>query len=228
MNHIRNIRKSAYHVSRGMVRLLPFFLWGFLFFTSCSESSDEKEEFADWENFNRKKWNSIYAQAQERVSAGDASWKIFRSWNYEDTHSAENTSNIVVHVLKEGTGSGCPLYTDTVLVHYKGRLMESPSYPKGFEFDSSMGSSTSAETAAPAKFAVSLLTDGFATALQNMHIGDEWEVYVPWTLGYGSVAKKTIPAYSVLVFTIKLEAYYRVGQPVPDFKAKRWSFLQEE
>lgn len=211
-----------------MVRFLPFCLLAFLFFTSCSESSDEIEEFADWENFNQKKWNSIYAQAQERVSAGDASWKIIRSWNYEEGHPAENTSNIVVHVLDEGTGSGSPLFTDSVLVHYKGRLMESPSYPEGFEFDSSMGSSTSTETAAPAKFVVSMLTDGFATALQHMHIGDVWEVYIPWTLGYGTVATTKIPAYSVLVFIIKLEAYYHAGQSVPDFKAKAWQFLPEE
>ncbi|MGI6242717.1 MAG: FKBP-type peptidyl-prolyl cis-trans isomerase [Prevotella sp.] len=222
------MNKSAFDILKGMVRLLPFYLLPFMLFTSCSESSDEVEEFADWENFNQKKWNSIFSQAQERVSAGDTSWKIIRSWNYEDAHPAENTSNIVVHVLNEGTGTGCPLYTDSVLVHYTGRLMESPSYPDGYQFDSSMGSSTSTETAVPAQFLVSSLTDGFATAVQNMHIGDEWEVYIPWTLGYGSVGTTMIPAYSVLVFTIKLQAYYRAGEPVPDFKAKAGYFQQEE
>jgi FKBP-type peptidyl-prolyl cis-trans isomerase FklB len=221
MNHIRSMKKSYFNILKGLVYFLPFYLFTFLFLSSCSESSDEVEEFPDWENVNLKRWNSIYAQAKERIAAGDTSWKIIKNWSYEDSIHAENTSYIVVHVLNEGTGSGCPLYTDSVRVHYRGRLTESASYPNGYEFDSSMGSSTSYETAAPAQFLVSKLTDGFATALQHMHIGDEWEVYIPWTLGYGTVATSKIPAYSVLVFTIKLDSYYRAGQEVPDFKAKK-------
>ena len=68
--------------------------------------------------------------------------------------------------------------------------------------------------------AVSKLTDGFATALQHMHIGDKWDVYVPWTLAYGTKDYKTIPAYSVLKFEITLLAYARAGAPLPRFRAR--------
>lgn len=221
MNYICSMKKSSINILKGMVVFLPFCLFTFLLFSSCSESSDEVEEFADWQNTNIKRWNSIYAQAKESVARGDTNWKIYKNWSYEDSVHADNTSYIVVHVLNEGSGMGCPLYTDSVRVHYRGRLTASASYPNGYEFDSSMSSSTATyETAAPAQFHVSKLTDGFATALQHMHIGDEWEVYVPWTLGYGTKANSSIPAYSVLVFTIKLVSYYSAGQSVPDFKAK--------
>ena len=42
-----------------------------------------------------------------------------------------------------------------------------------------------------------------------MHIGDTWRIYVPAALGYGSVTKTGIPAYSTLVFDITLNSFYR-------------------
>ncbi len=215
------IKKSMIRkLVKGVLVFLPFYLFTFLLFTSCSESSDEVDEFPDWQATNATKWNSIYAQATERIAAGDTSWKIIKSWNLEDSLHSDNTSYIVVHVIKAGTGSGSPLYTDYVRVNYKGTLLPSTSYPNGYEFDSSWHKSTSDSTAAPAQFLVSGLTDGFATAVQHMHIGDEWVIYVPWTLGYGATASGSIPAYSVLTFDLELVSYYRGGSTVPDFSAK--------
>ena len=63
-------------------------------------------------------------------------------------------------------------------------------------------------------------TRGIRTALQYMHEGDRWEVWVPYTLGFGEDEAKifryllpsnyvtTIPAYSTLVFEIEV---VRVG-----------------
>lgn len=48
------------------------------------------------------------------------------------------------------------------------------------------------------------IIDGFSTALQHMEVGDKWEVWIPWQLGYGSSASGTIPAYTTLVFEIEL------------------------
>ena len=199
--------------------LLPFLFLAALFISSCSDSTDEVEEYPNWQSTNVAYWNETYASATQKIAAGDTSWKIYKSWNYEDTLHSENTSYIVVHVLNEGTGSGSPLYTDSVRVHYRGRLLPSTSYPNGYEFDSSWKNATSEDTAIPAQFLVSSLTDGFATALQHMKIGDEWEVYVPWTLAYGTSGTTAIPGYSVLIFTIKLVAYYRAGTEVPDTRA---------
>ncbi len=224
---IRNTDNSS---PRGvaLLRLLPLLLLALVGLASCSEESDDVEEFPNWEETNTTEWNTIYSTATQRIAAGDSSWKIFKSWSIEDTLETENTYYIVVHVNEEGTGSGCPLYTDSVRCHYKGHLLPSTSYPDGYEFDSSWGSATSTETAAPAQFVVSDLVDGFATALQNMHIGDDWEVYVPWPLGYGTTGSSSIPGYSVLIFDIQLVSYYRAGQDVPDFKAKEGNIVWPE
>jgi FKBP-type peptidyl-prolyl cis-trans isomerase len=45
---------------------------------------------------------------------------------------------------------------------------------------------------------------GFSIALQNMVIGDKWEVWIPWSLGYGSAGYSSIPGFSTLVFQIEL------------------------
>ena len=227
MKHHDNItlQSAAANARRALRRalaLLPLALMALaLGLASCSEATDETEEYPDWRNTNTAYWNNLYTQAQQRIAAGDTTWKIYKSWSIPDTLRTDNTYSIIVHVLKEGTGSGSPLYTDSVRVHYKGRLLPSASYPNGREFDSSWNKATSTATAAPAQFAVAGLYDGFATALQRMHIGDEWEVYMAWPLGAGTKGNAAIPAYSVLTFDINLVAYFRAGTPVPNFHAKR-------
>lgn len=203
-----------------ITRLFPIMLFSLALFTACSESSNDIVEFPDWQNNNLKQWNSIYAQANERIAAGDQTWKVFKTWNIEDTLHSENTSYIVVHVNTNGEGVGSPLYTDSVLVHYKGKLLPSTSYSEGYQFDSSWGSATTTTTAAPMKMLVSSLTDGFATALQHMNIGDDWDVYVPWTLAYGETVHNGIPAYSILIFNIQLVNYVGAGHSLPAVKAK--------
>ncbi len=227
MSRIQNIITSSAARIRSWAVVSTLTCASLLLFASCAENADKEDEFPHWQETNLKEWNSVYARAKECAAAGDPAWKVIRSWNYEETQHDDNTQYIVAHVLKEGTGSGCPLYTDSVRVHYAGRLLPSASYPKGYEFDSSWKHASSMDMAVPAKFAVSALKEGFATALQHMHVGDEWEVYMPWTLAYGGEGSGAIPAYSMLIFNIKLVSYYRPGAPVPDFKAKRGWLVEQ-
>ena len=41
-------------------------------------------------------------------------------------------------------------------------------------------------------------------ALQQMRVGDKWEIYIPSELGYGSFSQPGIPANSTLIFEIEL------------------------
>ena len=136
-----------------------------------------------------------------------------------ETAATKAEDHILVHVVNEGVGSGCPLYTDTVRVHYRGRLIPSPSYAEGLVFDQSWSGDYNLALMTPVKFGVAALTSGFSTAVMNMHIGDRWEVYIPYALGYGSAKSGSIPAYSALVFDITMMAYYHPGAPVPAWKA---------
>ena len=53
-----------------------------------------------------------------------------------------------------------------------------------------------------------MLVDGFATALQHMRRGDHWMVYIPYQLGYGSQSQTGVPAYSTLIFDLRLVDFW--------------------
>lgn len=176
-------------------------------FVACSEENDTVEEFANWQETNEKYFNSLYSEASQRIAAGDKSWKILRKWSLQDSIHANTDNYVIAHVLEQGQGESSPLFTDSVAVIYSGRLLPSTSYPTGYVFDKSFVGDFRPETALARGFRVSGLTDGFATALQNMHCGDRWEIYVPAALGYGASGSSSagIPGHSVLIFDMMLK-----------------------
>lgn len=186
--------------------------------SSCSETDDSNHEFSNWEQRNKEYFDNIYAAAQSNTSR----YKIYRKWSLEESKATSASDHIVVEPIVNGTGSGCPLFTDSVKVHYEGRLIPSETYTGGYVFDKSWSGEYNLETMTPSTFAVSGVIDGFTTALMKMHIGDRWRVYIPQELGYGSTAQSSggIPAYSTLIFDITLVAYGRVGTVIPTPQAK--------
>lgn len=219
------MRKNHLH---SLLWILAFLLLP-VAFTSCSESDSDEEEFANWQSRNDTYFDNVYRQAQQAIAGGDTSWKILRSWSLDSTRKA--TDCIVVRVVKNGSGSGCPLYTDSVLADYQGRLIPSATYRDGYVFGQSWyGDEYVQASARPAHLSVSGVVDGFTTALQNMHIGDNWVVYIPYQLGYYATAQSngSIPAYSTLIFDIHLRGYYRAGTAMPDNKAKQGVWVVED
>ena len=206
-------------MGRKAMFFMAFCLSSFIFLLgSCSESDNTVEEFPDWKNTNVNYWDKLYAETQANVTAGDASWKAFKSYSIEDSLQSPNTDYIIVNVLTAGKGSGCPIYSDSVRVRYTGQLLPSTSYPQGYVFDTTNKNGATDATAGVVDMKISDLTAGFATALQRMHIGDQWDVYIPWTLAYGESGSSSIPGYSVLKFKIQLLAYARAGASLPPFK----------
>lgn len=189
--------------------------------TACSENDDELQEYPDWEKRNVAYFDSIYNVAIENR---DGMWDTIRCWSLNQyTPTLSRTSYIVVHKEEVGTGSGCPLYTDSVIVHNQGKLLPSTSYPTGYAVEKSYEGdfdNYNPQTARPKKWAVGGLIDGYTTALMHMHIGDHWRVYMPWTLAYGTTDYNGIPGYSVMLWDIKLLGYYHPGAEVPGLNAK--------
>jgi len=196
--------------------------------TACSESEDEEEEFANWQEKNETYFTNIYNTAKANIAAGDTSWKIIRKWSLNESTATNNYDHIVVHVLTEGTGSGCPLFTDTVKISYAGRLIPSKTYTDGYVFDKTYYGSYSDATTSQLTLGVNgtdtyktssgttskttaSTIDGMTMALMEMHIGDRWEVYIPYQLGYGTSASSSIPAYSTLIFDMTLFSYWHAG-----------------
>ena len=96
-------------------------------------------------------------------------------------------------VVRQGPATGpSPRPQDLVKVHYEGKLLD------GTVFDSSY------ERGQPAVFPLKGLVPAWITALQMMHPGDEWTLWVPSELGYGAEDKGAVPPNSVMVFRIEL------------------------
>lgn len=179
-------------------------------------SCQEKEEEGEYDNWQTR--NEAYVDSIARVARANADgrWTVLKVFTRGDSldDSGENRYYVYVHKLADGTGTQSPLYNDSVRVHYSGRLVPSTSYPQGYNFGKSYnGLELNEATDVPTLLAVNQNVTGFATALMNMVVGDDWLVVVPWQLGYGSSANTTgsIPAYSTLIFEMRLARIYRYG-----------------
>lgn len=100
--------------------------------------------------------------------------------------------DIYYKVLKTGTGTITPNVRSIVTVHYKGSLID------GRVFDNSY------ERSCPEAFRLCDVIEGWQLALQRMHAGDKWIIYIPYNMGYGTRPSGPIPAYSTLIFEVEL------------------------
>ena len=100
-------------------------------------------------------------------------------------------SGLQYKVIRMGEGEK-PIASDTVLVHYEGRLTD------GTVFDSSY------ERGQPAVFPLAQVVPGFSEGIQLMPKGSKFRFLIPAQLGYGDQAVGPIPAGSTLDFDIEL------------------------
>lgn len=183
---------------------------------SCSEEDDTVEEFPNWQARNDAFFNSLTDSVMNLLELNPArtDWKRIKSWSKSDSIEGSNSDYIIVNVIEEGdAASATPLYTDTVTVHYLGRLLPSVSYHYGYVFDQSYYGNYYDDVSKPLQMAIgnsggNMLVDGFATALQHMRRGDHWMVYIPYQLGYGSQSQTGVPAYSTLIFDLRLVDFW--------------------
>ena len=118
--------------------------------------------------------------------------KAFLEENAKDPDVITTESGLQYKIITTGDGKQ-PKATDTVTTHYKGTLID------GREFDSSYTRDQ------PASFPVSGVIKGWTEALQLMHVGDKWQLFVPSDLAYGpNKRSELIEANSTLIFEIEL------------------------
>ena len=103
---------------------------------------------------------------------------------------------IYYKVLKQGDPAGAqPGKRSIVTVHYTGWTIN------GKKFDSSRGGTPIAMRLSDL---ISDLIDGWIIAMQKMHVGDQWELYIPAEMGYGKWSQPGIPGGSTLIFEVEL------------------------
>lgn len=107
-----------------------------------------------------------------------------------DVH--EITSGVYYRVLASGEDcSRHPQPSSIITAHYTGRTID------GRTFDTSVGSS-------PLVIRLRQLIPGWIVAMQQMSVGDKWEIYLSTEMGYGKLSQSGIPAGSTLIFEVEL------------------------
>ena len=188
------------------IRILLLLTMSVLFGLTSCEESDEAGEFDNWQQRNTQFIDSIAAVA--RANAYD-DWKVFLAQGLDTAKVWGNEYYVYCRVVEEGRGTAHPLYTDSVVINYSGRLIPSATYKNGYIFDSSYSGELNPAFNVPVTMPLAGTVEGFCTAVQQMTDGDIWEVYIPYQLGYGATGTSGIPAYSTLIFDINLVSFHR-------------------
>jgi FKBP-type peptidyl-prolyl cis-trans isomerase FkpA len=105
--------------------------------------------------------------------------------------AVKTESGMIITELKAGDGPS-PKATDTVKVHYRGRLTD------GTEFDSSYKRNE------PAQFPLNGVIKCWTEGVQRMKVGVKSTLVCPSDLAYGDQGRPSIPGGATLVFDIEL------------------------
>ena len=188
---------------------------------SCIDDDDDDIKIdEEWKALNEKRFSEVGSQGgYQELSSQSGNGKLY--WKYSDeieTSGVKNNLRVTV--------AGKPEFTDTVRARYEGWYFdttgkkvifdstENPSLRTTIDYGLGLAPSPSPNKVAQ-KFAVAKVIDGWTTVLQDMTLGEEREICIPYTLGYRSTASTytpssssttytMIPAYTTLWFRLKV------------------------
>lgn len=116
----------------------------------------------------------------------------FLDENAKEDGVSVTESGLQYKVLTEGDGK-CPSATSQVTVHYEGKLIN------GEIFDSSYRRGETIQ------FGLNQVIPGWTEGLQLMKEGSTYELYIPYSIGYGERGSGgSIPPYATLIFKVEL------------------------
>lgn len=134
----------------------------------------------------------MQAEAANQGEVNRKNGEAFLTENAKREGIKVTESGLQYEVLESGKGDS-PKASDNVEVHYTGKLID------GTVFDSSV------ERGVPASFGVTQVIPGWVEALQLMHEGDKWRLYIPSDLAYGpNGAGGVIGPNMTLIFDVEL------------------------
>ena len=201
--------------------------------SSCKDTDETFDPYYDWQQRNATWFAEIYDEAQQAISDAKAQypagndwedhcpWRLYKTLLKSQDLQGATTDYIVCHINERGTGTWSPAYTDSVRLYYRGWIMDE-NYPESKEnlsvFSQTYFGDFDKATAAPLAMPVISTVEGFQTAIQYMVEGDDWNVYIPQQLAYGATSSDAIPAYSTLLFRLRLEYVHKSGTGMPDWR----------
>ena len=206
-----------------------------LILCSCSETDEQWDPYYNWEARNVEWFEQVADTARTSISEAKAlfgeqweehcDWRMFKTYMKAADVQGPLTDSICVRILSRGQGAMSPCYNDSVRINFRGWIMPTEYMDDAGKLSTSQSvfsqtyyGTYNPLTAAPQVLCVNGTVEGFCTALQYMVEGDDWLVYIPQQMAYGSAASSTIPAYSTLLFRISLIGVYENGSGVPDWK----------
>jgi FKBP-type peptidyl-prolyl cis-trans isomerase FklB len=142
--------------------------------------------------FEKQMQQKAMGRAQQQAAKNQQEAKQFLDQNSRQPGVQTTASGLQYKVLQQGKGAS-PTLGDKVKCNYRGTLLN------GTEFDSST------RHGGPAEFGVNQVIPGWTEALQKMHVGDKWQLFVPAKLAYDmDPPRPPIEPGSLLVFEIEL------------------------
>lgn len=210
-------------MNRYLIYIMSLLLWAGML-ASCDEV-EEASIYDNWEARNQAFVDSIHALAADRlvpqgsdittgqVKVADIADNVM--FALETTASTSEAKQYVYckKVKRADVELGKrPLLSESVSVFYYGTNILGERFDGNFTGFSAtdkgmLDAAQKAPTAfdSPAVFSVNALVAGFTTALQYMHEGERWMLYIPYQSGYGTSDNGSILGYSALTFDVQLE-----------------------
>lgn len=163
---------------------------------------------------------SVFFASCEKTETFDTRWKdsneaqfakMERDAGYTKLESASKNGHIMYKEITDSKSGIKPTFEKEVMLLYTGWYKN--DWTKDDTYTDSDGNkitnkivfdSTADRNNIEAKLSPSGVVDGFATALQHMEVGDKWEIWIPWQLGYGASGRSDIKGYTTMVFEIEL------------------------
>ncbi len=209
-----------------LLLLLPLLL-----LASCKNSEENYDSHYDWKERNAQWFAEVYDAAQAEIAAAKAqhgnsweehcNWRIYKTLLKSQDVQGASTDYIVCKINQRGVGDFSPAYTDSVRLYYRAWIMDE-NYPVSKTsmtvFSQSYYGDFDRTTAAPIAMPVTSTVEGFMTAIQYMVKGDEWDVYIPQQLAYKETESEAVPAYSTLLYRIRIELVHKSGEGMSEWR----------
>jgi FKBP-type peptidyl-prolyl cis-trans isomerase len=161
--------------------------------TDKTPALDQQAIMTAMQEFQKEMMEKQAADAAKAAESNVAEATKFLAENGKKEGVVTTASGLQYKVITKGSGDKKPSAEDTVVVHYKGTLLN------GEEFDSSYSRNE------PATFGVGNVIPGWTEALQLMSVGDKFELVIPAELAYGAGgAGQKIGPNAALKFEVEL------------------------